>query len=220
MQMQIGEKAERAADLLREVITAICAYPEQLEIELRNGTAYEIAIHAHPTDSRRIVGSGGDHFRALQALAQLLFHGTGRLVTILRVTYPPGPAGPFIPFKPRMDWPIVWTKRLIKRMAEEAFPAARAAVKVIPHDDVSSLVEVAIAGDAPEREVRRFGSALHIIMKPVGSNIGRLLAVNVNYVGSETDSARGATGPGRAAVLLGREQERPGARMEGGFNSL
>ena len=218
------EIAETAMSLLREVATLICAHPQMLEMRLVDLESYVIETTAHPSDSRRLVGKDGVHFRALTSLARLLFHGSGRLVTFMPVTSPDVAETPWAKMKPDPNWPKDRVVALVKGLASAVFTEAHIEVELVPHNDWSSKIIVRILEDRQDNVERRFSAALHTLFTPIGSNIGHMLYVAVdsgrNHVDAGTDSAAGPKGPGRTVGVFGAKPLGAGGGAPGGHDGL
>jgi predicted RNA-binding protein YlqC (UPF0109 family) len=176
------QRVDKALELIKAVLLGLCKYPEtlQFEPEERSGSM-QIRITCHPTDSRRIVGKHGTHLRAIDSLARLLFWKTHLLVTILPITSTDEPETPWEKFEPREDWPEQAMKGLLHDLAVNVFHRCEVFVgSDAAGRDAHRLTVYLTPFPASEPHVvKRFASAVSILLIPIGTQCGRKLYADV-----------------------------------------
>lgn len=169
-----------ALAIAARVVRAMVKHPDRVRFKVvESSHSVSIEIVAHPSDTRRIVGSQGSNLGALSSLTRLLLRGYGVVVSYGRVKPNGDKEEPRLKFTPDPNWPRQEVIDLISDVAEAVFPDNKVVVSAGDYPDARTVVNVSVIElDGPA--VEQFALAAAKLFKSVGNVKGRTLEVVVN----------------------------------------
>jgi predicted RNA-binding protein YlqC (UPF0109 family) len=185
--------------LLAEVVKPFTFYPQDLKISTaRFKKIISIQWQANKADTSRLIGSGGETYRALAAYFKLVGEQHGYVVELERLLDPVvGKVERYEPFKANPNWPKA---EIVALLTNAALSGSRHGVAEVAAQDIgqkTALVVNVVKNESAETEAALQATLGHIF-KVIGNATGRVLVIDVNRT-LEPEAAQPATAAGRYA---------------------
>lgn len=157
-------------------------HPDKLKVEaVEMRRSFTIYTQANYTDSKRIVGSQGSHFNAVQAFVKAAArkHGLNaeldKIQTVGRITQDQYP-----PFLAKDDWPKQKVGDLIKDMAAAVFThESEIEVNIVDAPAGSANIDLIVSDSEDSQLVAEMLAVFKVLVRPVGKSNHRNLIINV-----------------------------------------
>jgi len=168
-----------AIDLLRRLLTEMIAYPQELVIQHKAfATSVTITLQAHAADTKCLIGSFANNYRAITTTMLWIGARQGFRVTIPPIREPvTGNADERYTFAANPEWPKVRLMALIHETAHALFDEP---ISFKVHDDdenYTTTVEIFVSRLQKPGLLVAIGPALETLFDAIGRKNGRILSV-------------------------------------------
>ena len=161
--MHNGTAKDAAVETLKLVCTALCNQPDQLGIvvEYSGESASCIAIRCSSSDRGRLIGSKGEHFRALRTITAAIGATRRHEVKLREVLPAPGPAiqRRLPPYRFNPKWPQASVMSVLRYTCEAIFNCE---CEVLVQQLATSAILLVYPSKVPSLELHG------LVLEPVG----------------------------------------------------
>lgn len=196
MKTTIAAAADTVTERLRELIAEIILHPDSLEfIRIPLTSHVVLNMRAQVSDTGRIIGPGGAHFRAFKMLAAIMGERQGVKVLLGRMDAPldSRPADSYRKVEFRVDWDADKVRGLLERAASSSLPLG-ATVTAVDVDDVTSVLTIQHSPRERSELVTALVEASQTLFNAIGKANGRMLYVTAEAEALETPQPDSADG--------------------------
>ena len=165
---------------VRDFLTELVEHRNRLYVtESRVGKTLAIAIDSAPSDVGRLIGEGGNHFKALATIISAAGHRQGIKASLLRID----DRGRTIAaertngFTPNPNWPRERLFDVIAGLAEQVFGAIQ-----LVHVDASAdttLLQIGLTDEESSERLLLLDSTFATLVLAVGRSNGRIITASV-----------------------------------------
>lgn len=187
-------KTDRLAKVLSRILAEIVLNPKALSVGAAAAEGFAtVRITCASSDTGKIIGRSGSHFRALQAICNAWGARNGLEVELRKIAEAGDHAPkPYPRFQSRADWPKEKLVDLAEAMAFLVFKDDTSILVDCLDDSEDSTIKISVARDEPVELVKAMGTAFHVLLRAAGNLNGRMLSVRIAPVGEPSRQPVGA----------------------------
>lgn len=194
------------ANLVRDICREMILHPDKLNVvPVAMTQSFTLYISATFSDSKRIVGGMGAHFKALAVLVKWAGRKYKVIAEVAEVESIGNPiADEYPPYKAREDWPKKKVEALVKQMAAAAFQYP-VQVRTVDAPNGSSNMEVLVSESEDKKTVSEILEVFKTLIRPIGKSNHRNVLINVvAALPPETPEKQPDSADGRFAKAIAR----------------
>lgn len=168
-----------AADVVNKIITEYLFHLDDIQIEeLHVGQTHLVAVQCNKADMPRIVGKGGAHATALQAIVAMIGEKSGNEIALHIVEPTKGIAERYGTFVPKTRWPGQQCADMIAYVAQHCLHD-KPIVRIEDMPAFRSKLTIEIPSLEDNNLVAMFYDAIKVLWNAIGKMKGRYLFVDV-----------------------------------------
>jgi predicted RNA-binding protein YlqC (UPF0109 family) len=169
-----------ATQIIRRLALEIILHPDDLEIKENHvGAGIEITIRAHQGDKPRLIGPGGQQFRALTAIAYLIGVQARRIVTMPDILPSiTGQPDRYPLFETRDEWPRDRFQKLTTDIARAIFTGP-SLVTIEDHEEGSTTITIHVSKNESPKTIDLALASLNKLLNSAGRLQGRIITVRI-----------------------------------------